>query len=145
MCDLCIPILGRRAKFHPGKVCVIAKTLYCSLCSVYGHSYKNCSENELKEFRANSDIIAEEVPVKIEFPDGSEKWVEVTDDDEGLCVRAMLIGNNIVPMACQEKGRREGRDIRENKARLVEFMKRRGKTLVFIRPAKIKSEQLAHI
>jgi hypothetical protein len=46
----------------------------------------------------------------------------------------MLIANNIVPMACQEKGRREGRDIRENKARLIEFMKRRKKTLIFIKP-----------
>ena len=60
----------------------------------------------------------------------------VTDDDEGVCVRAMLIANNIVPMACQEKGRREGRDVRENRARLVEFMKGRKKTLIFVKPKK---------
>ena len=142
MCDICIPVLGRRAKWHPGKPCVIAKTLYCSLCCVYGHSYKSCKETELKAFRESSEIVAPEEPVPIEFPEGSETWVEVTDDDEGVCVRAMLIGNNIVPMACQEKGRREGRDVRENKARLIEFMKQRGKILIFVkhRPFKIRAQ-----
>jgi hypothetical protein len=136
MCDLCIPVLGRRAKAHVGKTCVVAKTLYCSLCCVYGHSSKSCPEQELREFRADSRIVAPEVPVDIDIPADSERVVEVTDDDEGVCVRAMLIANNIVPMACQEKGRREGRDVRENRARLVEFMKARGKTLVLVRPRK---------
>jgi hypothetical protein len=89
---------------------------------------------ELKEFRKSADIVVEEVPVENYFPPESESWVEVTDDDEGLCIRAMLIANNIVPMACQEKGRREGRDVRENRARLVEFMKRQKKTLIFVKP-----------
>ena len=136
MCDLCIPVLGRRAKAHPGKPCVVAKTLYCSLCCVYGHSYTSCAETDLKAFRVNASIIYEEVPAPVDIPDDSEKVVEVTDDDEGVCVRAMLIANNIVPMACQEKGRREGRDVRENRARLVEFMKARGKILVLVRPRK---------
>ena len=137
MCDLCIPVLGRRAKRHPGKPCVIAKTLYCSLCCVYGHTYRTCEEAELKTFRESPEIVVPEVPAPIEFPEGFESYVEVTDDDEGLCVRAMLIGNNIVPMACQEKGRREGRDIRENKARLVEFMKRQKKILIFVKPKQL--------
>lgn len=134
MCDVCIPVLGRRAKAHHGRPCIIAKTMYCTLCSVSGHSYKGCPRTALKEFRESSEIIVAEEPIPISFPADSESWVEVTDDDEGLCVRAMLIANNIVPMACQEKGRREGRDIRENKARLIEFMKRRKKTLIFIKP-----------
>jgi hypothetical protein len=134
MCDICIPILGRKAKSHTGKQCVISKTLYCSLCSVYGHSYRACPETALKEFRQSSEIIVPEEPIQIKFPADSESWVEVTDDDEGICIRAMLIANNIVPMACQEKGRREGRDVRENKARLIEFMKRHKKTLIFVKP-----------
>ena len=134
MCDVCIPVIGRRAKFHPGKECPVGKTLYCNLCAIYGHSYKSCGQTALKEFRKSAEIIVEEQPVENYFPPDSESWIEVTDDDEGLCVRAMLIANNIVPMACQEKGRREGRDIRENRARLVEFMKRQKKTLVFVKP-----------
>ena len=116
------------------KQCVISKTLYCSLCSVYGHSYLACPQTALKEFRQSSDIIIPEEPISIKFPADSESWVEVTDDDDGVCVRAMLIANNIVPMACQEKGRREGRDVRENRARLIEFMKRHKKTLIFVKP-----------
>lgn len=134
MCDVCIRVLGRRAKPHADKQCAIAKSMFCTLCSVYGHSYKACPQTALKDFRESSEIIIAEEPIPIYFPPGSESWVEVTDDDEGVCVRAMLIANNIVPMACQEKGRREGRDVRENRARLVEFMKRQKKTLIFIKP-----------
>jgi len=136
MCDICISILGHKAKAHHGKPCVVAKTLYCSVCCVYGHSPRSCPEKELRTFRASNTIIYAEEPVPIVIPADSESWVEVTDDDEGVCVRAMLIANNIVPMACQEKGRREGRDVRENRARLVEFMKGRGKTLIFLKPRK---------
>jgi len=134
MCDVCIPVLGRRAKSHEGTQCSIAKALYCNLCAMYGHSYRACGRTALKEFRESSEIIVPEETIPIQFPAESESWVEVTDDDEGLCVRAMLIANNIVPMACQEKGRREGRDVRENRARLVEFMKRQKKTLIFVKP-----------
>ena len=95
-----------------------------------------CQKKELRTFRASNTIVYAEEPVPLVIPTDSESWVEVTDDDEGVCVRAMLIANNIVPMACQEKGRREGRDVRENRARLVEFMKGRGKTLVFLKPRK---------
>jgi hypothetical protein len=134
MCEVCIPILGRHAKSHENRNCAFSKTLYCSLCAVYGHSYKRCSQVALKKFRESAEIIIEEEPIPIQIPSGSESWVEITDDDDGLCVRAMLIANNIVPMTCQEKGRREGRDIRENRTRLIEFMKRHKKTLVFIKP-----------
>jgi hypothetical protein len=136
MCDICISILGNKAKAHTGKGCVVAKTLYCSLCCVYGHSQRLCPEKELREFRANDAILYAEEQIPLDIPVDFNKWVEVTDDDEGVCVRAMLIANNIVPMACQEKGRREGRDVRENRARLVDFMKGRGKTLIFIKPRK---------
>jgi len=134
MCEVCIPILGRHAKFHQANECAFSKMLYCSLCAVYGHSYKRCSQVPLKKFRESPEIIIEEEPIPIQFPSDSESWVEVTDDHEGLCVRAMLIANNIVPMACQEKGRREGRDIRENRTRLIEFMKQYKKTLIFVKP-----------
>jgi len=144
MCDACIPILGHWAKFHNGKECPIAKTRYCNLCAVYGHSYKQCSQTFVKDLRKSDKIVVEEQPIENYFPPGFESWVEVTDDDEGLCVRAMLIANNIVPMACQERGRREGRDIRENRARLIEFMKRQKKILIFVKPV-LRSNVYRHI
>jgi hypothetical protein len=134
MCDRCIPILGARARAHPNKECVVARTLYCSLCCVNGHSEVGCPEKELRQFRESSNIIVEEVLIINIFPKDFESTVYVTDDDEGQCIRAMLVANNIVPMACQEKGRREGRDIRENKQRLINFMKRRNKKIVFLEP-----------
>ena len=134
MCDLCVPVLGKYAKPHPNKECVIARTLYCSLCCVNGHSFKGCPEKDLRAFRADSKIVVEEAPIMNEFPKGFESTVYITEDEEGVCIRAMLIGNNIVPMACQEKGKREGREIRENKQRLIEFMGRHKKTLVFLKP-----------
>lgn len=93
-----------------------------------------CPEKELRQFRESSNIIVEEVLIINIFPKDFESTVYVTDDDEGQCIRAMLVANNIVPMACQEKGRREGRDIRENKQRLINFMKRRNKKIVFLEP-----------
>jgi len=61
--------------------------------------------------------------------------VEVGEEDDGKCVRAMLIANNIVPMSCQEKGRNDKKDVKENTKRLAEFLKKRGKKLVLVKPA----------
>ena len=136
MCDICIPILKRRAKFHPGKPCVVAKTLYCSLCAVYGHSYKRCCETDTKAFResAPAEPLIQD-PIQIDFPADFADQVEVGEEDDGKCVRAMLIANNIVPMSCQEKGRNDKKDVKENTKRLAEFLKKRGKKLVLVKPA----------
>jgi len=70
---------------------------------------------------------------KTRGPDRST-WVEITEDEEGKCVRAMLIANNIVPMACQEKGRAAKKDVEENTKRLAEFLKKCGKKLILVKP-----------
>ena len=135
MCDICIPILGRQAKFHPGKPCVVAKTLYCSLCAVYGHSYKGCPETATKALRESTPTEPlQETVVNLTFPADVASHVEITDDEEGKCVRAMLIANNIVPMSCQEKGRNDKKDVKENIKRLDKFLKGRGKRLVLVKP-----------
>ena len=135
MCDTCISVLGIGARPHPGKPCVVAKTLYCSLCAVYGHSYKKCPEAELKKFRESAPKTPYKAePVNINPPANYDKWVEVGEEDDGKCVRAMLIANNIVPMSCQEKGRSTKKDVKENTKRLADFLKGRGKTLVLVKP-----------
>jgi len=132
MCDTCISILGRYAKAHPGIPCVVAKTLYCSFCAVYGHSYKGCprvaKRDALKPFNNEDENTVTEVPVTC------RTYIEITDDDEGKCVRAMLISNNIAPMSCQEKGRSEKKDVKENTKRLAEFLEKRGKKLILVKP-----------
>ena len=135
MCDTCIPILGNKAKFHPGKPCVVSKTLYCSLCAVYGHSYKRCPEKEMMNLRNSPTTSAVDEPsIKLKIPEDYEDWVEVTEEPDGKCIRAMLIANSIVPMSCQEKGRNDKKDVRENTSRLSEFLKKRGKKLVLVKP-----------
>jgi hypothetical protein len=132
MCDVCIPILGRYAKAHTGNPCAVAKTLYCSLCATYGHSYKGCARAADRDALKSPPFSEEKITVT--FPSKYETWVEVTDDDEGKCVRAMLIANNIVPMSCQEKGRSEKKDVRENTKRLAEFLEKQGKKLILVKP-----------
>ena len=75
-----------------------------------------------------------EEKITVIFPSKYDTWVEVTDDDEGKCVRAMLIANNIVPMSCQEKGRSEKKDVRENTKRLAEFLEKQGRKLILVKP-----------
>jgi len=72
--------------------------------------------------------------IPFNYPEGRENWVEVTEEEDGKCVRAMLIANSITPMCCQEKGRNDKKDVRENTARLAEFLKKQGKKLVLIEP-----------
>jgi hypothetical protein len=61
--------------------------------------------------------------------------IEVTDTD--VVIRAALIVNGIVPMTCQEKGKKVQKDFIENKKRLQAFYGGRGLTLVLIPPKKL--------
>jgi len=72
--------------------------------------------------------------INIPQPTGHDKWVEGGEEEDGKCVRAMLVANNIAPMSCQEKGRSTKKDVKENTKRLAEFLKSRGKMLVMVKP-----------
>jgi hypothetical protein len=126
MCDTCRSILGKNARSHGSNPCILAKSLYCNLCSVYGHNPALCKKSELRRFRATEGRVIEE---QLVYPD-DETLVFVSDSEKAFS--AMLIANKIVPMACQEKGRFDERDYHENKSRLVEFIKSIGKKLVLI-------------
>lgn len=54
-------------------------------------------------------------------------WV-VEDDEE--CIKSALVINGGTPMICQEKGKKEMKEYRENKRRLVELAKENGEILV---------------
>ncbi len=54
-------------------------------------------------------------------------WI-VEDDEE--CIKSALIVNGGTPMICQEKGKQEMKEYRENKKRLVELAKEGGHVLV---------------
>jgi hypothetical protein len=89
----------------------------------------------MKALRSTPSTEPVEPPLPyLDAPVDRHLWVEVTEEEDGKCVRAMLIANGIVPMACQEKGREAKKDVRENTKRLADFLKKRGKKLVLREP-----------
>ncbi len=57
-------------------------------------------------------------------------WVEVADHEP--TIRAMLVANGVQPMICQQKGREQQRDYRENTKRLQQLCKQQGRRLVLV-------------
>jgi hypothetical protein len=129
MCDTCIPILKKYAKFHPTTPCPLEKALFCSLCCTHGHSPKRCSRKELRAYRAEVTP-PEDTPVEVSYPTGYETHYEILDSEP--TIRAALLANDIVPMICQKIGKDARRDYHENKKRLIEHMKKHGRTLVLV-------------
>jgi hypothetical protein len=126
-CSICISILKKYAVPHPTTPCPLAKGLYCSLCAKYGHTLKRCTR-VLKI----PDLADEELTFKKNAI--NDNMIEFTDLD--VIIRAALIANRIVPMTCQEKGKKVQKDFIENKKRLQAFYSARGLTLVLIPPKK---------
>lgn len=129
MCDTCRPVLGKWARAHPRTPCPVAKALYCTTCAVYGHGPKRCPAAALRAERGAPDLAAADTlyPVGAAQPFMEHAWV-VEDDEE--CIKSALVINGGTPMICQEKGKREMKEYRENKRRLVELAKENGQILV---------------
>ena len=72
---------------------------------------------------------------------GKGDWLmEVPDTDEGL--RAALMAAGVKPMICQAQGKRENKEITENKQRLQKVATAAGRKLVFIAdPSRDASDQ----
>jgi hypothetical protein len=130
-CKRCVSILGKYAKPHPVNPCPLEKALYCGVCACYGHTPTSCkraydiSQNKSKVF---------EVPLPNIPQCPFTSLISVTDADAP--VRVSLIANGIIPMTCQEKGKKIQRDLIENRKRLIECLKARGQTLLLITPKK---------
>ena len=130
-CKRCVSILGKYAKPHPTNPCPLEKALYCGVCACYGHTPTLCnraiamSQNTSKLF---------EVPLPNIPQCQFTSPISVTDADAP--VRASLIANGIIPMTCQEKGKKIQRDLIENRKRLIECLNSQGKTLLLVTPKK---------
>ncbi len=130
-CNRCVSILGKYAKPHPTNPCPLEKALYCGVCACYGHTPTACnraisiSQNTSKLFEVPFPSRAQCTPASI---------ILVTDADAP--VRASLIANGIIPMTCQEKGKKIQRDLIENRKRLIECLHSQGKTLMLVTPKK---------
>ena len=54
--------------------------------------------------------------------------------NDETAIRAALVANDVVPMICQEKGKRELKEYRENRRRLADLCQARGRRLVLVGP-----------
>ena len=60
----------------------------------------------------------------------AEDYLEVPETDDA--VRALLQANGVKPMICQEKGKKENRELTENKKRLQKLADQKGQKLLFV-------------
>ena len=58
--------------------------------------------------------------------------MEIPETDEAL--RAALIAAGVKPMICQEKGKKENKELNENKKRLQKVADKAGRKLIFVKP-----------
>ena len=125
MCDICWPVFGKKARRHPTTPCPLAKALYCTVCASYGHKVSACVLR--REFVAEpaTETLYPVDPV----PDVLTGKVFIVADDE-TCIKGALIVNGVTPMICQGKGKRERKEYRENKKRLIDLAAAHGSTLI---------------
>lgn len=60
----------------------------------------------------------------------TQNLLEVPETDEGL--RAALFAAGAKPMICQEKGKKENKELTENKKRLQKLADKSGRKLIFV-------------
>lgn len=144
-CTGCRGILGRLVKSHFADACPLRKASYCGLCANYGHSPANCPDTGSRAFRvpqfmeqlvppsllaefniqSQTPLLSSRVPEK-----PRENIMEVPETEEAI--RAALMAAGERPMICQEKGRREKREMMENKKKLQKIADAAGKKLVYV-------------
>lgn len=145
-CTACRATLGGLVKRHTADKCPLTAGSYCGLCASYGHSPSACPDAHtaayrephfleqlvpatlLEEYNVRSRTMLADCPVAT-LPSEEAVW-EVPETDEAL--RAALNTLGIKPMICQEKGRKEAREITENKKRLQKAADAKGIKIVYI-------------
>jgi len=146
-CKACRATLGSLVKRHTADRCPLIAGSYCGLCASYGHSPYNCPDTTSRAYREPHYIeqlvpasVLEELNIRTmtlipgcpvsKLPEEERVW-EVLETDEGL--RAALTNLGVKPMRCQEKGKKEAKEIQENKRRLQGIADATGFKVVYIR------------
>lgn len=138
-------------KPHLPDACPLLKGSYCGLCACYGHSPGTCpdrltqayreplyveqlvSASLLEQYGIRSQTKLPTMDRRLEEAKAAERIMEVPETDEAL--RAALTAAGVKPMICQEKGKKENKEINENKKRLQKVAEQKGYKVVFL-PAK---------
>lgn len=122
------------------------KARYCGLCASYGHSPTGCPDSLTRAYR-EPHLMEQLIPPSLlqEFniqsqtpllshriPEAPRQVImEVCETEDAI--RAALIAAGEKPMICQEKGRREKREMTENKKKLQKIADSAGKKLVYVK------------
>ena len=147
-CTQCRNILGRLVKRHAPDDCPLISSSYCGLCASYGHSPSTCADAVTQAYREPQFVeqlvpagfleeygIRSQTPLpgavkRMEVAQATQRLMEVPETDEAL--RAALTAAGVKPMICQEKGKKENKEITENKKRLQKVADKMGRKLVFL-------------
>ena len=145
-CRECYSVLGKLVKPHKPEFCPLKKGSYCGLCASYGHTHSACPDILTKAYREPQFVeqlippsIIESYGIKTQTPlpgnhiisaKMQEHLMEVPETDDAL--RAALLAAGVKPMICQEKGKKENKELIENKKRLQKVADKVGRKLVFI-------------
>lgn len=146
-CTQCRSVLGRLAKRHAPEVCPLLKGSYCGLCASYGHSPATCPDRNTRLFREPqfleqlipstlleqygvSTLTRLALPAATLLVANGTAFLEIPETDEAL--RAAVLAAGGKPMICQEKGKKENRELKENKKRLQKLADAKGQKLIFV-------------
>lgn len=114
---------------------------------MYGHSPSSCPDTVTMAFR-EPHLLEQLIPpsVRLEFgiathtplgvggrlpQDNADIIMEVPETEEAI--RAALVAAGEKPMICQEKGKREKKEMMENKKKLQKIADACGKKLVYVK------------
>lgn len=126
--------------------CPLRKLRYCGICAVYGHNEHNCPDEDAMTEREplyleqliptslaidyniqSKTLLTTKPPIRVR----QKPIMEIPENEEAI--RAALVAAGEKPMICQEKGRREKKEIIENKKRLQKIADICGRRLVFVK------------
>lgn len=155
ICRACCATLGSLVKRHTADRCPLAAGSYCGLCASYGHSPFNCPDTHTRAYREPQYIeqlipasVLEEMNIRTmtpipgcpvaKLPEEERVW-EIIETDEGL--RLALTNLGVKPMICQEKGKKEAKEIQENKRRLARAADAAGYKVLYIVPFRSEKDR----
>ena len=114
------------------------------MCAVYGHNEAQCPDsNYYREPHLMEQLIPpallSEFGITSHTPlsnrraleEKTQLLIEVPETDEAI--RAALVAMGEKPMICQEKGKREKREMTENKKKLQKIADATGKRLIYVK------------
>jgi hypothetical protein len=144
-CRQCLTVLGKLVKPHTTESCPLIKSSYCGLCASYGHTQMGCPDLLTQAFREPQYLEQLVAPSLLEqygitsrtiIPScpitavKGEHLMEIPETEDAL--RAALVAAGVKPMICQEKGKKENKELIENKKRLQRVADKLGRKLIFI-------------